>query len=92
MKSKYLVCYDICCPRRLNKVFRAAKSIGIHMQYSVFLCTFTWEELQIFKGKLAKIIESEEDDIRIYPLPNAEKTIAMGMGKRVPPGVEIFIS
>ena len=91
MKSKYLVCYDICDPAKLGRVFRVVKSIGIHMQYSVFLCSFTWPELQEFKGRIAKIINTNEDDIRIYPLPAGEKIIAIGQGSRVPSGVEILV-
>ena len=91
MKSKYLVCYDICDPGRLNRVFKAVKAIGVHMQYSVFLCSFTWPELQELKVKLSKIINQDEDDIRIYPLPAGEKIIAIGQGSRVPAGVEIFV-
>ena len=91
MKTKYLVCYDICDPGRLNRVFKAVKAIGVHTQYSVFLCSFTWPELHEFKGRIAKIINTNEDDIRIYPLPAGEKIIAIGQGSRVPSGVEIFV-
>ena len=91
MKTKYLVCYDICDPGRLNRVFKAVKAIGVHMQYSVFLCSFTWPELQELKARLSRIINQDEDDIRIYPLPAGEKIIAIGQGSRVPSGVEIFV-
>ena len=91
MKTKYLVCYDICDPGRLNRVFKAVKAIGVHTQYSVFLCSFTWPELQELKARLSRIINQDEDDIRIYPLPAGEKIIAIGQGSRVPSGVEIFV-
>jgi CRISPR-associated protein Cas2 len=37
------------------------------------------------------LIDEEEDDVRIYPLPSEEKVIVMGCGDRVPDGVEIFM-
>jgi CRISPR-associated protein Cas2 len=43
------------------------------------------------KEKLSRLIDEEEDDIRIYPLPAEEKVIIMGCGDRVPDGVEIFM-
>jgi len=43
------------------------------------------------KEKLSRLIDEEEDDIRIYPLPSEGKVIIMGCGDRVPDGVEIFM-
>lgn len=91
MKTNYVVCYDIAEPKRLSKVIKLMKGQGIHLQYSVFLCTLTWQELLMLKEKMSWLIDEEEDDVRIYPLPSGNKVIAMGRGDRVPEGVEIFI-
>ncbi|NWF52863.1 MAG: CRISPR-associated endonuclease Cas2 [Nitrospirae bacterium] len=91
MKSNYLVCYDIRDPRRLTRVFNLMKGKGVHLQYSVFHCSLTWQKLIELKEKLRWIIDEKKDDVRIYPLPSEEKVIIMGCGNRVPDGVEIFI-
>ncbi|MBE0426438.1 MAG: CRISPR-associated endonuclease Cas2 [Nitrospirae bacterium] len=91
MKANYLVCYDISDPRRLTRVFKLMKGNGIHLQYSVFHCSFTWPRLLEVKDKLRLIIDKRKDDVRIYPLPSEEKVIIMGCGDRVPDGVDIFI-
>jgi len=91
MKSKYLVCYDICDPGRLNRVFKSVKAIGVHLQYSVFHCSLTWSELNELKARLSKLIDPDEDDIRIYPMPAGEKIIALGKGGRMPGGTDLFI-
>lgn len=91
MKAEYLVCYDIANPRRLGRVYKFMAGKGRHLQYSVFLCSMTWQELQMMKIKLGDLIEDEEDDIRIYPLPSGGKVIAMGRGDRLPEGAELFI-
>lgn len=91
MKSKYLICYDIADPLRLRKVFKVVKSTGIHLQYSVFQCSLTWPELQRLKEEFFLIIDPDEDDIRIYPLPGDGKVITMGRGGRIPEGVDIHI-
>ena len=91
MKANYLVCYDITEPRRLSRLYRFMKGIGLHLQYSVFHCTFTWQELTDVKTKIEKIIEKCEDDVRIYPLPSNCNVVIMGQGSRVPGGVKIFI-
>lgn len=91
MKTNYLVCYDIANPKRLSRVFRLLKGRGLHMQYSVFLCRLTWEELKGLKELLAAVINEKEDDIRVYPLPSELKVTAMGRGDRIPEGVDVFI-
>lgn len=91
MKANYLVCYDIGNPKRLSKVFRLMKGWGLHIQYSVFHCSLTWPKLIELKERLNSIVEEQEDDVRIYPLPSEEKVIVMGCGGRIPDGVEIFI-
>lgn len=91
MKANYLVCYDIRDPRRLARVYKFIKGRGLHIQYSVFHCTMTWPALLELKKSLEDIINENEDDIRIYPLPAEEKVIVMGCGDRIPDGVDIFL-
>ncbi|NUN24321.1 MAG: CRISPR-associated endonuclease Cas2, partial [Candidatus Jettenia caeni] len=52
MKSNYIVCYDITHEKRLRQVFKTLKGIGTHIQYSVFFCKLTWQELTGLKEKL----------------------------------------
>ncbi len=91
MKSNYLVCYDIREPRRLARVYKFMKGKGLHIQYSVFHCRLTWQNLLDMKEKIANLLDESCDDVRIYPLPAEEKVIVMGSGDRIPDGVEIFI-
>jgi len=91
MKTNYVVCYDIADPKRLSKVIRFMKGKGIHLQYSVFLCTFTWQQLLMLKEKIRWLIDEDEDDVRIYPLPSGGKVIVMGQGDRVPEGADLFM-
>lgn len=65
--------------------------MGIHVQYSVFHCRLTWQELIELKEKLKEIVEEKEDDVRIYPLPQEHKAIIMGCGDRIPEGVIVSL-
>lgn len=91
MKSNYLVCYDITHEKKLRQVFKTLSGIGIHLQYSVFFCKLTWQELTELKEKLKGIIDNKEGDIRIYPLPSDVKCTVLGKGDRIPEGVEVFL-
>ncbi|MBP9561545.1 MAG: CRISPR-associated endonuclease Cas2 [Syntrophorhabdaceae bacterium] len=91
MTPNYLVCYDIRDEGRLMKVYNKMKKTGLHIQYSVFHCRLSRDELLELKESLNSLIEISEDDIRIYPLPSDIKVTVMGQGDRVPDGVTILI-
>ena len=90
MRANYLVCYDIADPVRLKRVFNHLKGIGQHIQYSVFLCSLTYTDLQNLKEKLGVLIDERFDDVRIYPLPARFQVEVLGCGDRLPEGVEVF--
>ncbi len=92
MKANYIVCYDIRDERRLARVYRCLKEIGLHLQYSVFHCRLTWPELNELKEKLAEIIDDERDDVRIYPMPAAMEVTVLGCGDRAPEGIDLFLA
>ncbi len=91
MKTDYLVCYDITRPRRLARVYRHLKGMGMHIQYSVFKCSLTWQQLGKLKEKLYEYIDEDYDDIRIYPLPAGGKVNVFGCGDRTPKELHLFI-
>jgi len=91
MKTNYIVCYDIREEKRLARVYKYIKQRGLHIQYSVFHCRLTYQELVELKRDLKQIIDEEVDDVRIYPLPSNMKVIVMGCGDRIPDGVTVFL-
>jgi CRISPR-associated protein Cas2 len=78
MRITYLVCYDICDDKRLKKVFKAMRNYGDHLQYSVFECQMTGEDLVQCRAELAGIIHQGEDQVLFVNLGPAE-----GRGERV---------
>lgn len=91
MRSRYLVCYDIADEGRLTRVHRYLKGIGLPVQYSVFLCSFSWPELQEVLSRLRDLIDSTADDVRVYPLPAGEPIAALGSGDRTPDGTVVVL-
>lgn len=91
MRSRYLICYDIADERRLTRVYRYLKDRGVHVQYSVFLCSLTWPELDSLKADLAELIDESADDVRLYPIPSGEAIDALGCPDLVPEGVAVFL-
>lgn len=91
MRTRYLVCYDIADEARLTRVHRFLKGIGVPMQYSVFLCSFTWPELEQAVSRLNDLIDAAADDVRLYPLPAGDAIASLGCGDRTPEGTLVVL-
>ncbi len=68
-KHPHIACYDIADPRRLQRIHRYLKGIGIPLQYSVFLLYLNRDGLARVVRRLERLVDPREDDVRIYPLP-----------------------
>ena len=78
MRTTYLVCYDICDPKRLRKVYQTMRDFGDHLQYSIFECQFTPIDLAKCRHRLGELIKYDEDQVLFVDLgPTA------GRGERV---------
>jgi CRISPR-associated protein Cas2 len=76
-----LVTYDVNTEskagrRRLRKVATVCKDFGQRVQYSVFECRVNEAQLESLRSRLLKIIDKDEDSLRIYRLhPPRDKNI-----------------
>ncbi len=69
-----LVAYDVNTEtkagrRRLRQVAIACKDFGQRVQYSVFECRVTEAQFESLRARLLKIINEDEDSLRLYRLP-----------------------
>ena len=68
-----LVAYDVSTEtsegqRRLRKVAEACLAYGQRVQKSVFECSLTEEQMEMFRQRLLNCIDEKEDSLRIYRL------------------------
>jgi CRISPR-associated protein Cas2 len=68
MRRTYIVCYDICDPKRLRRVYKTMCGYGDHLQLSVFRCDLTDMALVQMKGDLSEEIHHDEDQVLIIYL------------------------
>jgi len=68
MRNTYIVCYDICDPKRLRQVFQTMRGWGDHLQLSVFECRLTRSDLVRLKAELQKIIHHDDDQVLFVDL------------------------
>lgn len=88
-RNLYLVCYDICNPKRLYRVHRYLVGFRVGGQKSFFECWLTPTELRDVRDKLGQLLEPAEDRAHIFqldPRMNGE-----GLGRAALPVTEFFM-
>jgi len=68
-KFDFVVCYDISSPKRLIKVAKYLEAHAIRIQKSIFFYPqATKAKTKELVDKLNRLIDSEQDDVRIYQI------------------------
>ncbi len=68
MRTRYLVTYDVCDPKRLRQVFKVMKGFGTHLQLSVFSCDLTEMTIVMLKSALKNVMHQTEDAVLIVDI------------------------
>lgn len=84
----WLVAYDIRAPKRLARVHRFLRKIGIAVQYSVFGLELDDNGIRDMLGELEPLINPAEDDVRAYHLPDVCPVWTLGK-QALPAGIEL---
>lgn len=89
MRNRYLVCYDICEPKRLRQTYRKMRGFGEALQYSVFLCELSPKERAIMLSELDGIINHDEDCVMTVDLGGIDRDMDvrvsfLGIKKEMP--------
>lgn len=86
-RRRFLIAYDISDPRRLRRVIKVMESYGQRLQYSVFLCDLSGEELIQWRTDMLQEIRLTEDSvvhIDLGPVDAAAHIGVMGTSRRLP--------
>jgi len=67
-RTLYLVCYDICSPRRLQRVHHYLLGFKVGGQKSFFECWLTPPELRGVRATLSEMIDTATDRVHIFQL------------------------
>ncbi|MGR9108435.1 MAG: CRISPR-associated endonuclease Cas2 [Gammaproteobacteria bacterium] len=73
MSDLYVVCYDIRDARRLRRVANEMENFGTRVLKSVFECHLGEADLKTLKEQLLRWIETDHDQVRIYPVCTKDK-------------------
>jgi CRISPR-associated protein Cas2 len=76
-----VISYDSPNDKRRTKMLKALEGFGKRVQYSVFECEVRPTDVAGLRARLEKLLQQDEDDVRVYPLcENCRAKIAM-LGK-----------
>lgn len=65
MRNRYLVCYDVADPKRLERTYKKMQGFGQAVQYSVFVCDLSPSARVRLEEALTKILNMKEDRVLI---------------------------
>jgi CRISPR-associated protein Cas2 len=72
MTRSYLVCYDVCDPKRLRKVHKVLGGYGKPWQLSVFWCVLSKIERVRLQSALEAVMNQKDDQIIIVDMGGDE--------------------
>jgi CRISPR-associated protein Cas2 len=81
MKHKYLICYDICDSKRLRKVHRTIRDLGVPIQFSIFELEIDNQQKLNLTASLKNIINETEDKITLYQINSQTKITHLGISR-----------
>lgn len=83
-KKRYiiLIIYDIVDNKRRNKMVSALEKYGLRVQKSAFEAYITRKQYEKMEREITKIIDADEDSLRIYILANHTSVRSWGVGDK----------
>ncbi|NLZ18480.1 MAG: CRISPR-associated endonuclease Cas2 [Desulfobulbaceae bacterium] len=72
MDHVYLVCYDICDPKRWRRIYNTMKGYGVWLQLSIFQCRLNRQNLLCMTDSLTELMHCDEDHVLIIDIGPAE--------------------
>lgn len=88
-----LVVYDIPNDKRRTKLSKFLEGYGRRVQFSVFECFLTLDEMRQLHQLVAERVKPEEDNVRFYWISSEAMTRVLTIGSaepQLPPGYYII--
>jgi len=80
-----VVVYDIPNDKKRTTLSNFLEGYGRRVQYSVFECFITLDEMRELHQKVKRLVSPEEDDdVRFYWITNESRALALTIGSEKP--------
>ena len=77
-KIYFIIAYDITERKRLQRLQRLISNQFLQLQYSVYYGSMTRKRMDAFITAMQKIIDSSDDDLRVYEVEPLEHSFVIG--------------
>ena len=81
---RYLLAYDIACPKRLRRVARLMERQALRIQKSVFVTDLSWEGVQQLLAQVREVISPQHDIVQAWRLAMDQPPEGMLCGSCLP--------
>ena len=88
----YIVAYDMSSNKRRTKVHKILSGFGQWTQFSLFELFVTDKEMVLLQSKLEKVLDTEKDSVRFYPLCAGCLKGVETVGSEAPREPKIFLT
>jgi CRISPR-associated protein Cas2 len=82
--QRWVVAYDSPCEKRRRKLAVLLEGYGVRVQYSVFECQLRADTLARLRYRLERLIQPEQDRVRLWPLSARDCARIVNLGINVP--------
>ncbi|HET8682390.1 MAG TPA: CRISPR-associated endonuclease Cas2 [Micromonosporaceae bacterium] len=93
-RRRYLVAYDIREDRRLRSVATCMEGYGDRIQYSVFVCDLSDQEVVEMRSDIETRIKSSEDSVMVIDLGRADDStrfLFIGQHEPLPANAAVIV-
>ncbi|MCI0396700.1 MAG: CRISPR-associated endonuclease Cas2 [Chloroflexi bacterium] len=87
----FLIAYDIPNDRRRTRVHKILSGFGQWTQYSIFECFLTDKELVALHGRLDKVLNPTQDNVRFYHVCHACQSKTETIGSSPPAEDRLYL-
>ena len=88
----YIIAYDIPSDKRRTKVHKVLSGFGQWTQYSLFELFLTDKQMVALQNRLERLLEPDEDSLRIYPLCEACRKRVETIGSEPPKETTVYFA
>ena len=83
-EQRWVVAYDSPCDKRQRKLATLLEGYGVRVQHSVFECQLRPSTLTQLRLRLERLIKSDQDRVRLWPLSRRNCARIVNLGIDVP--------
>jgi CRISPR-associated protein Cas2 len=81
----WIVAYDTPNTKRRRKLATLLEGYGQRVQWSVFECRLQKQELQTLVARLNRVVQVDQDRVRLWPVPESSCARVIQLGQTAPP-------